>query len=81
MSHSTLFIPLGQLSASTDDAAARAQRKRIAEMLRKGETVSISSDGVLHEPGQGANPASTADGQRPVVPGEVELIVPSGKLA
>lgn len=78
---SSIRIPAGRLGASADDKAAEMQRKRIAEMLRKGEVVTINQDGVLHAPGQEVRTSSGMGGSGRVVPGEVELIVPSGKLA
>ena len=70
-----LFVPAGRMSSpETDDSAAAAQRRRIAEMLRKGEDVVVSRNGTLHERGQ--VPAGEE-----IVDGEVELVVPAGKLA
>lgn len=75
----TLTIPQGRLCATTDDDAAAQQRRRIAQMLRNGQTVSINSNGTVHQPGQAANAA--AGNNQHVVEGEVELVVPKGKLA
>ena len=81
MSSSQIIIPWGKLGVSADDKAAEEQRKRIAEMLRNGEAVSINQAGVLHAPGEEipASPGMSGPGQ--VVQGDVELVVPTGKLA
>lgn len=80
MDCTSIHIPLGRMSANTDDKAAEEQRKRIAEMLRRGETVTISQEGVLHAPNQAQSP-SAGNGRGRTVHGDVELVVPSGKLA
>lgn len=75
-----LVIPCGCFRANTDDAAAAAQRRRIAQMLRNGQTVNISSTGTVHMPGQQAN-VSQGTGARRTTTGTAELVVPEGKLA
>ena len=81
MSELTVYVPKARLCADRDDAAAQARRKRIAEMLRDGQPVSINSDGVVHANGQAASASSRMSGAGHVVQGDVELVVPTGKLA
>ena len=73
MLEARISIPEGHFRASIDDDAAARERRRIAEMLRRGETLTINQNGTLHR-GGGRN------GTR-VVGGRAELVVPEGKLA
>lgn len=74
-----LCVPAGACATpQTDDSAAAAERRRIAERLRKGEDVVVNQRGTLHEPGV-APDGSPADDE--YVDGDVELVVPAGKLA
>lgn len=66
-----LYVPYGAM-AVTDDEAAAAQRRLIAERLRNGQDVTIGAGGVAQNP--------DAPGHH-TVPGQVELVVPTGKLA
>ncbi len=77
MSVYDMAIPRGLFRAVQDDEAAAETRRRIAEMLRNGEAVNINHEGVLHTPGSRDGARSSGN----VVDGEVELVIPSGKLA
>lgn len=71
-------LPAGALAApANDDNAAAAQRKRIAEMLRNGETVRVTNSGMLHS--DNVTPDGTPTEE--IVDGDVEVYVPKGVLA
>jgi len=81
MLSSTLVVPQGRFCATPDDSAAAAERRRIAENLRNGNPVSISSDGTVHQPGRTVEGAVEVVNGQGVTSGDVELVVPTGKLA
>lgn len=73
-----IAIPICSLRApATDDNAAAERRRRIAEMLRNGDEVMVNPNGTLHEPGRAAPDGSAA----PSDEAQVELVIPTGKLA
>ena len=73
-----IHIPAGTLAVpSNDDNAAAEQRRRIAEMLRNNEPISVSHTGTVHS----ANETPDGTPVEEVVDGEVEVFVPKGVLA
>lgn len=73
------IVPKGRFRYGADDSAAAAERKRIAEMLRTGQPVNINTTGTMHMPHPDGMQARSNSNN--VVDGEVELVVPTGKLA
>ena len=77
----SIAVPVGRFCAGQNDAAAAQERRRIAEMLRNGQTVEINSAGTMQRPGATVPPKATTGGTGRVVSGTATLKVPSGKLA
>ncbi len=57
-----LFIPMGKLATQrSDDDAAAARRREIAERLRNGHTVQVGASGQVINPNDRNAPAPTAE--------------------